>query len=427
MRSNREMLREGRLSAAATTNRGGGWLRAGPRIALYLFLFSINFEVLNLFEGGQLSLSAAKVLGLVYTASVVFFIPIRMTPTTRNAALALLAFLVIATVSSTLQLDGASSRVLDGSTLSCFGVFVALLCHQHCEPKLIERGLLAFVAGAILCALLSYFGVGVSTDSDGRRTLFGDNQNVVGFRMAIAIAILVNLALTARTSWLVSVGAISITSFPLVLIGQTGSRSAFIALALAFFVSYLNAIRSVRRFLILSAISAILAGVTIRYLLFDKSSPLFARLTRSLTDGDVAGRDYVWSSYLSQLERGSSYLLGFGYSGFENISFALFGRFVSPHNVILEVLLISGAVGLLFFVVFHVNAFGNAARLAIHGRYALPFGLLMIYLVALLTNQTLNVKLFWVVLAFAFARAGQLEHSIDSGTARPKRHTVVRP
>ncbi len=85
----------------------------------------------------------------------------------------------------------------------------------------------------------------------------------------------------------------------------------------------------------------------------------------------------------------------------------LFGEILSPHNVVIEVFLLGGVIGALIFIYFNFVAFRSAWTAFFRGKEALPMALLFCYGVSLMTGQTLNVKIFWLVIAFCFTRLAQ--------------------
>src|SRR5690606_36113958 len=79
-----------------------------------------------------------------------------------------------------------------------------------------------------------------------------------------------------------------------------------------------------------------------------RSNVLGTRLSRTIQEGNLAGREEIWYSILPLLKE--NWIFGVGRTGYIEYITELFGRIKSPHNVIIEVLAYSGVIGLLLFL-----------------------------------------------------------------------------
>ena len=82
----------------------------------------------------------------------------------------------------------------------------------------------------------------------------------------------------------------------------------------------------------------------------------------------------------------------------------------------IEVFLLGGVIGALIFIYFNFIAFRSAWTALFRGKEALPMALLFCYGISLMTGQTLNVKIFWLVIAFCFTRLAQPVIAANSRT-----------
>jgi O-antigen ligase len=314
-----------------------------------------------------------------------------------------LAFLIIffAAISSIINIDGQSEKITDYSIIFCIILFIVSMSHQEKFPDLIKYGLIYFSFGSAVIGLITIFGFGTEYDADGRLTIFGDNANLVGLRMSIAFSVFAFLIMQGGRGVLFKLllGAASLLVFSVMI--TTGSRSAFISLSVSLMVLIFSNMKTVKS-LFLSSIALTILSSGIYWYLFETENALSDRLVKSYTERDTAGRGDVWQLYANELLDANKLIFGLGFSGFEDTSRRLFNSVLSPHNVLLEVALISGVSGLLVFVILNAKAGVSAVRLYRKNRFILPFMLLSQYFASVITGQTLNNKIMWLILAFSF-------------------------
>lgn len=383
----------------ASMTQGTIWSRA----ALFAFLVSLNFEMINLVGSGESGLSVSRVTAVIYGLVLLGTMPLALPREARNFTRLLIALQLLLALVSIYNMGAGFTRIIDISFTSCAVIFVLQVCHQRIDPDVVTDGLLYFALGAVFIAVLGINGYGVDYDEDMRLTIFGDNPNVVGVRMAVATMILLDAALRLfrRSTWLsLALGAMSLSTALFMI--ETGSRVAALSLFAGLMVLYARYMLSRRRFIVGFGLMGILLAAGVPYLILSANLVLIDRLERSFYEGDLAGRGDVWGGYLSQLQDFGELIIGHGYSGFDRMSVFMFGGFMSPHNVFIEILILSGVGGLLLFVAMNLLALAGAIRQLRHGGRVLPLMLLMPYSGALLSAQTLNVKLMWVVLGICF-------------------------
>jgi O-antigen ligase len=377
------------------------------RIALYLFFFSINFEVWDpLNTGGYFSLS--KLTGLIYFATI---IPRLKTFTSIGTIsyfmLPVWLFFLLLTVVSCFNINSMSSNFFHFSIFQNIILFLILVLHAREEPSVLEKGMLCFAFGSICLTLLYMAGIGIEYTA-GRVSLFGDNENAIGLRMCISMTILL-LAIFQNSLNLGKIRYLFIVPVPLMLhvLFQTGSRVATLAFGMAFIMSVL--LFKTKK--IWHKISVLVGGgiaLFSGWLYMLQSESLIQRFLRTAEEGDLAGRDVIWQQLISLIM--SDPIFGVGITGYTNFTHTVFGRYVSPHNVLIEILCYTGFVGLIIYLLFLFRIFKSGYQSYRANGLILPMVLWFPILGMLLSGQMLYTKIGWISLAY-IASSSMLKES----------------
>ncbi|MDY0103773.1 MAG: O-antigen ligase family protein [Lentimicrobium sp.] len=366
------------------------------RIALYIFLFSINFEV---WAPSGIALSTSKITGLIYFATILpnykyFF----KAGYIRHLLTPMWLLFGLLTVVSLININSVSYSFFDFSLFQNMLLFWLLLNHERKDPGILAKGMLAFAMGSIVLAALYYFKIGIAYEG-GRVTIFGDNANTVGIRMSVSIFILALYILKNSIGMGKFRYLLIVPIFPMVmLLAETGSRVAFIAFVLQFIVIVLfnkSGRFSLKLFLIIAG--SIIGYFTWTY--FMEIDVLRIRLTQSLQDRDLAGRDLIWSKVIQVIK--SSPIFGVGKTGYASYMSDAYGSVSSPHNVILEILAYTGLIGLYLYLNFLFKIIRIAYASFKINKDLLPLLLFIPFLGLMFSGQLLVVKIGWVILAFA--------------------------
>jgi len=122
------------------------------------------------------------------------------------------------------------------------------------------------------------------------------------------------------------------------------------------------------------------------------------RILQSAQEGNISGRERIWSKVLMLIRENPIFGVGFtGYSFFAQVTF---GGFLSPHNVILEVICYTGIVGLIIYISFLYSVF-NLGYKSYKNKKLLQPVLLPIPLIGLIfTGQILTTKIGWMTFAY---------------------------
>jgi len=193
--------------------------------------------------------------------------------------------------------------------------------------------------------------------------------------------------------------------------GETGSRVAFISFALIF-VTGVVLFKSKRIWGKISTFSIGSIALIYSWVFLVQSETLAQRLLRSYEEGDLAGRDVIWKGLYPIIE--DNPMLGVGKTGYDYITNINFGRWVSPHNVILEVLCYTGVIGLIIYLLFLFRVLKKGYQNYKTEGLLLPLLLIIPVLGMLVSGQILGVKIGWVIFAYI----------VGSSVFKPKSETI---
>lgn len=321
---------------------------------------------------------------------------------------ALLMFVLLRTCINLMNYSGLNTPIFPFSNLMCIILMLFLLIHGLIDRKALSICLYGIAFGGVAMAVLFTMGIGVTIADDYRISMFGENANALGIYMVLSsIVILNDFTLNDglhmkkwRYLWIIVV-------VPLVgLLFATGSRVTFISFTLSFVaIVLLHPVgsKSGKLFLL---IAGVLVSVYTFNRLVDTESVIMKRLTRTIETGDTAGRDEITEKLLPYVAY--SPLLGYGDTGYAEIARASIGLSQrsdkvlgeSPHNVIVELLLLTGIIGLLLWLVFWYNI-GKEAWILFKKKRLLPPGTLCIPILGLiLSGQILEAKWAYIIYAY---------------------------
>ena len=312
----------------------------------------------------------------------------------------LLTFVLLRTYINVMNYCGLDTPIFPFTNFMCILLMYFFLIHGLIDRKALSMCLYGIAFGGILMAILYTMGIGITLGNDYRLSIFGENANSLGVYMGLsAIVILNNFTLNDdlqmkkwRYLWLLAF--VPITN----LLFATGSRLAFISFALsvvAIILFHPADSKSGKLFLL---VVGILASVYTVNTLINTDSVIMRRLADTIETGNVSGRDKITEKLLPYVAK--SPVLGYGDTGYEEVSKAAFGMLKSPHDVIIELLLLTGIVGLLLWLVFWYNI-GKEAWLLFKKKRLLITGILLIPILGcILSGQILNAKWAYIIYAY---------------------------
>lgn len=371
---------------------------------LYGLFFSVNFEVWDpLNTGGYFSLS--KFFGILYFLTILphlnkfISIPNRV----KIPVIYIIIFYLLLLLINIFHLGYYSNDAFSTSILLNVCFFVFIVNHERIFPGVIEKSFIWFLYGALISTAAFYVGVGVEVTIDGRVSLFGDDENLIGFRMLIALLVLTHyVTKNSRNLSKPFILIVGLAYFPLTaLLLSTGSRTSVISLILCgcvFIILYKtnNIITKI------SSIILFLLSASFILNLILQSEVVGPRLMLSLKERSLAGRDDIWGNILPLVEE--NFLFGVGQTGYIDFSHRIFGQYASPHNVILEVLSYTGIIGLFLYLAFIITSFLYSFNYYLKSGELIPLIFAIPILGLLLGGQLLVIKLGWFIFAYSATR-----------------------
>lgn len=370
-----------------------------------LFFASLNFEMFSPFVE---DMSVSKIAAFLYILGT-FLTPLGSAFSTTKIRGVLTSIFVMGGFMVLSSLLNGCHRVFDITLFLNMIMFWLMLNHYRRDPRIFEEGLIWFAISAALVGVLFMFGVGVSIgEFNERYTIFNDNQNTVGIKMAISVLFLMNYTLHHSVEkpiykpWLL---ALTIPMF--VVLFATASRTAtlIVSVGVILFVLFRPSLSHWSRFLWLAF------GVVVIYFgihLISEQELLMSRILQTTEEGSMAQRDVIWDMYLKLIKENP--ILGVGFTGGEHIALQVFGKLRSPHNVFVEVALYSGIMGFIPFLFFVFYLYRDAYKYAKEDKNLAPLLMAVGLAGMLLAGQALNVKLFWTLAAYVISY--QIFHNI---------------
>ena len=366
------------------------------RFTLCLFLFSIPFEMWVPLESSELSF--AKITAMIYFLSILPQLPqfIR-TENVKSVLLPALFFFALLTSISIYNINEQFSEFFDMPIFLNIIIFGLLINHGRKDYMIIEKGMLFYLLGSVVLLMFFFAGIGVRYIG-GRVSMFGDNQNQLGLKMAISSIILLLAVIQNRLKigWYRYLFFIPLP-FMLYFIGKTGSRSATIAIVLAIVsgVILYKTKTSINKVMVVlfGSIFVILMGV-----LLMQNETLTSRLKATSESGDLGERDKIWKAASAIIMENP--IIGVGKTGYANEFTEIWGAVESPHNVIIEVLCYTGIIGLFIYFIFLYQVFSRAYNTYQLNGWLLPLLLIIPVMGHILSGQILESKSGWVILAY---------------------------
>lgn len=127
----------------------------------------------------------------------------------------------------------------------------------------------------------------------------------------------------------------------------------------------------------------------------------------------------IWTGFFSVI--GENPLIGNGLSGYDRLALEVFGAVYSPHNVLLEVFIYGGAIGLALYLNFLFKIFRASYKMYRDRAEIIPVLLLPTVLAFVIALQGLSEKTCWLLLAYIMGRFLFFDRSESAVTLRDLR------
>ncbi len=360
------------------------------------YFFSINFQEYKLFNLGFLSIP--KIIALFYLLfllpSLNYFLKPQKINYTVLPIFILFSFLFFINI---LNITPKSLGIFDFTLFINIILFWCFAIHFSKDNFISNKAMLSLALGSVFLALFYFMGIGIDSDEQGRISVFGDNANFVGIKMAISIILILFIVIqnSLNFNW-VRFSLFLPIPIMLKLLIETGSRVSLISFILMTLVGFYFVKKNG---ISIKIILLLIFGTLIFYIynFVIENQFLLLRLSSSIEDKDLAGRDVIYAEIWEVVK--NNLFFGIGQTGY----FAKFGD-GSPHNVLLEILCYSGIFGLVLYLMFLLNLLRTALMSKKIEKNILPLILLIPLLGLIFSGQILTLKLGWVIFSYIASR-----------------------
>ena len=279
------------------------------------------------------------------------------------------------------------------------------------EDRTAKAAFLSLAASSILLAVIHLSGIARTTTEVAsnieRLSTFGQNPNTLGRHLSIGLLALIGVAYGRRKdSFRPAFFVWPLVLLIMVAITSTGSRGSLIALGAGLLVFALGREGAVVRLRnVLVVVAAIGLGMWVTY----RSETMERRFERTLNEGSLAQREDIypaaWGMFLDRP------LLGWG----PTINMWELGsrigerdhRFRDTHDLLLEVLTVTGALGAIPFFAGILLCLRAAWKAREGPAGVLPLALLVSILASNVGANLHYNKITWILLAFSMASYSQ--------------------
>ena len=317
-----------------------------------------------------------------------------------------IAFLYVVNI---LNFCGYNTPLFPFSELGCFILMIFLLIHGLRDKKALIFCLYGISFGGILMSIFFALNIGITIDESMRLTMFGENANVLGIYMGLSAIIVLEKIILNDAFGIGKFRFLFIFAFiPIVsLLIATASRTAFLifVLSIIIIVVFFTMKTKFAKFVFV----VFCTGCSIYTINFLEESDalVLERLALTVEEGNVSSRNVIVESllpYVSELP-----ILGYGKTGYVLISQKALNRVseisgktfgYSPHNVILELLLYTGVIGLFLWLVFWTKLGKEIWVLQKEKDLLMPVVLCIPLLACMLSGQLLTAKWAFVIYAY---------------------------
>ena len=388
------------------------FINQAQRVAIYIFFFSINFEMWDPTGTGGI-FSIAKLSAIIYFITIAPQLPQFIRIDNLLSVLSpIWIFIGFLTFMSMINNNELSSGFIYSPLILNMIIFWMLINHERKDYLIIEKGMFCFALGSILLVLLFFAGIGVNYETGNRLSMFGDNQNSIGIKMAVSAIILLLMVTQNR----LNMGRfryifLLIIPFMLIFIRETGSRQSILAFILAFLTGTVFYKTQTKMIKVGILIGSVLVLISIGILLMQNNT-LIERFQSTSNSGDLGERDYIWRSIFPIIQ--GNPIIGVGKTGYEMQTTIMWGRYESPHNVILEILCYTGIIGLSLYLAFIFQVFKRGYQSYKKDGWLLPMLLIIPIMGQLLGGHILESKLGWSIYAYIISSSAIAIKSLNN-------------
>ncbi|MDR2149061.1 MAG: O-antigen ligase family protein [Tannerella sp.] len=362
---------------------------------LFFALFFANWDPLQ--TNGAFSI--VKAAGIIYFISIIPKLKnyLRIYPIRKEMSTFLIFFLFLI-ILNIFNFNVISETDIVNPTMLQWSIMMMIIVNHVKEtPQLIDKLMLYFTLGAVLGSVffLLKMGIEFTTGNEERVLFFNENANSVALKSAIAIVYIIYTVFFNRFKYGIS-RFLLLLSLPTIfnLFLNTGSRGGlFILVTMLLFLVLFIKIKLWKRIMLIPIL--VIASIFLVDAI-SKSEVMSGRLNRTIEEHSIGGREVIWNTYIPYIYE--SPIWGYGETGFNSIAEMVEGA--SPHNVFIELLLISGIIGFSIFMRFFYLIYKQGYLTYKHRNYLFPMLLFFPMFGSMLFGQLLATKLFYLLTAY---------------------------
>lgn len=329
-------------------------------------------------------------------------------------------FILIFSFINLANICGYNTPVFPFTMFMCFLLMLFQLIHGLYDRMAMSYCMYGIAFGGVLMSIFYVLDIGVEFDLDYRLIMFGENSNELGIYMGLSSVVILNDIILNHEFQLNKLRFLFLLIFlPIVnLLLATGSRTAFLIFALSVILIIVfyptNSMSGKIVFMVIGIVCCCYAMINF----ISSDSVLLGRLMNTVEDGNTSGRENITESLIPYVLRSPIY--GYGQTGYVEVARSALRRIsviggvtygYSPHNVIMELLLYTGIIGLFFWLKFWWQIAKKSWFLFWNSRLIMS-GLMCIPLLAcILSGQLLGAKWAYILYAYILTEYYYCKHS----------------
>ena len=330
-------------------------------------------------------------------------------------------FIVLFTIINIMNQCGYNTPVFPFTLFMCFLLMLLQLVHCFYDRMALSYCMYGIAFGGVLMSILFALGIGITIGDDLRLVMFGENSNVLGIYMGLSSIVILNDFILNDKLNLEKYRFLFLLAFiPIVaLLFATGSRTAFLIFALSvvlILIFYpMNSVFGKLAFFVVG----IMCCAYVFTKLESSDAILIQRLTDTVEEGNTSGRDRITESLLPHVFE--SPIWGYGQTGYVEVAKKALNRIsviggvtygYSPHNVIMELLMYTGCIGLFLWSVFWWHIGKESWILFREKRLLLPVLMCIPMLANILSGQLLTAKWAYIIYAYIISEYYYFQESL---------------
>lgn len=379
---------------------------------LSLYFFSIHFESWDPLNTGIDYLITKITISLYIIVSFIRFSGFKSIKEYNKYTIPLILIFIIGNISGYYnQHPGFEDYFVLTEFLNLL-TFIFILLHHKKDNHAIIKGLNGFIFGGIVLLIFFLLGIETNNSLDGRFTMFGTNANQLSVDIAVvSLLILSKLIYKKNSSYSLKLFFLIILPFFVLFLASTGSRTGVIS----FFIGCSLMIFFKKSKNLSIKIFKLILGILTSFFLykyFTEGNIIGARLTDSIENLDLSGRDVYWEKILNFFD--FNLIFGIGINGYKYQSDLIFGLFVSPHNVFIQTFVTGGIVSVIILIFYFFMITKKSFNIYKNSSNPLCLILLVPIILLAFTGQVFASKIAFGIFALIIIDSIQFQKKTDN-------------